>query len=108
MKQKNLEDAKAVENPPGVVRKTLAYNKETMLCHFTLKKGAKIPLHNHPPVQIGYILSGHARFLGDNEFEAKAGEAYCIESGVTHGTEALEDTVYVEVFSPSREEYEDF
>ena len=107
MKQKSIDDAVAVENPPGVVRKTLAYNKETMLCHFTLQKGARIPLHNHEAVQIGYVVSGHARFLGDNEFEATAGESYCIDSGVTHGTEALEDTVYVEVFSPSREEYED-
>ena len=108
MKQKSLEEAKAIENPPGVIRKTLAYNRETMLCHFTLKKGASIPLHNHVAVQIGYIVSGHCRFLGDNEFEVRTEEAYCIESGVTHGTEALEDTVYVEVFSPSREEYEDF
>ena len=35
---KNVNEAKAVENPPDVIRKTLAYNDEAMLCHFHLKK----------------------------------------------------------------------
>ena len=49
MKQKSLESAKAIENPPGIVRRTLAYNDQAMLCHFELKKGTSIPLHDHPP-----------------------------------------------------------
>ena len=111
MLQKNLERAKAIENPEGVVRRTLAYNKDTMLCHFKLKKGARIPLHSHAPSQIGYVVSGRVRFLGEKEsdaFEAGPGDAYVIDPDVTHGAEALQDTVYVEVFSPSRPEYEDF
>ena len=35
-----------------------------MLCHISLNKGAQIPLHNHPPVQIGMCVSGKIRFFG--------------------------------------------
>lgn len=111
MKQKSLREGQPKENPPGVTRKTLAYNDEAMLCHFELKKGAQIPLHNHRASQIGYVVSGHARFLAENpedEFEASAGDSYVLNPYVKHGTLALEDTVCVEVFTPSRDEYKDF
>ncbi len=111
MKQKSLESAKAIENPPGIVRRTLAYNDQAMLCHFELKKGTSIPLHDHPPTQIGYVVSGRVRFIGnrpEDAFEAAAGEAYVLNPNVTHGAEVLEDSVFVEVFTPSRPEYQDF
>ncbi|MFH1614344.1 MAG: cupin domain-containing protein [Planctomycetota bacterium] len=111
MKMKNVNDGKAVEAPDRVIRKTLAYNDEAMLCHFVLKKDAKIPLHCHRSTQIGYIIKGRAGFLAeqqDNEFEAGAGDSYVFSSFVKHGTIALEDTEYVEVFVPARDEYKDF
>ena len=107
----NVQKAKPVEKPEGVVRKTLAYNEEAMLCHFVLKKGATIPLHDHLATQIGYIVSGKARFLAEkaqDEFVGGPGDAYVFSGFVKHGTVALEDTVYVEVFVPVRDEYKDF
>ena len=111
MKAKNLSEAKPIENPPGVVRKTLSYNDEAMLCHFVLAKGAKIPLHNHRATQIGFIVSGRDRFLAENpqdEFEGGPGQSYVFSRFVKHGTVALEATEYVEVFVPVRDEYKDF
>ena len=111
MKMKKVSEAKAVENPVDVVRKTLAYNDEAMLCHFALKKGAKIPLHDHRATQIGFIVRGKARFLAENpedEFEGGPGQAYVLSKFVKHGTIALEETEYIEVFVPVREEYKDF
>jgi quercetin dioxygenase-like cupin family protein len=111
MKMKNVNEGKPVENPPGIIRKTLSYNDETMLCHFTLKQGSKIPLHNHRATQTGYIISGKVRFLAaepKDEFEACTGDSYVFGPFVQHGTVVLEDTQYVEVFSPARDEYKDF
>jgi quercetin dioxygenase-like cupin family protein len=111
MKQKNVETAKPIEKPENVVRKTLAYIDEAMICHFHLKKGASIPLHHHPAIQIGYLISGRMQFIGETEsdaFEVGPGDGYTIESNKPHGGVALEESVFVEVFSPSREEYEDF
>lgn len=109
--QKSIDNADAKEMFPGVVRKTLAYNQDVMLCHFKFAKGAKIPLHDHVPSQIGYVISGCVRFIGATDadaFEAKAGDSYVIDPSVQHGGEALEDSTLVEVFNPSREEYADF
>ena len=103
--------SKGVEMFPGVVRRTLAYNDDVMLCRFELDKGGTIPLHNHPPSQIGYLVSGRVRFLGATEadaFEAGPGDAYVIDPNVHHGAEALEPSVFVEVFNPARPEYRDF
>ena len=111
MKQKSTANAKAVEMFDGIVRKTLTYNKDAMLCHIELKKGAKIPLHHHVPAQIGMCLAGKIRFFGEkseDEFIATTGEGYVMESNQPHGAEALEDSTVVEVFTPSRPEYADF
>lgn len=111
MKQKSLLTGAAIEQLPGVTRRTLAYNQDVMLCHFSLKRDAKIPLHSHAPSQIGFVISGRARFIGPREseaFEVGPGDAYVLDPNVEHGAEALEDTVFIEVFNPSRPEYQDF
>ena len=110
-KMKNVDEGKPVETPPGVIRKTLSYNDEGMLCHFLLQKGSQIPLHSHRASQIGYVLSGKAIFLAadkKNEFEASQGDSYVFDPHFEHGTIALEETEYIEVFVPSRDEFKDF
>lgn len=105
---KNSNTIPGVEGPDGIFRRTLVHNDQVMLCHFELKQGAKIPLHNHPPAQIGYVVSGRVRFVSDRNpdgFEVKPGDAYVFGPHEKHGAEALEDSVFVEVFSPSRPEY---
>jgi len=112
MKQKSIATAHAisVDTMPGLVRRTLGYNKHAMLCHFEIKKGAAIPLHSHDPVQIGMCLVGKLRFFGVNpgdEFEASAGDGYVIAANKPHGLSAIEDSTYVEVFCPARDDYKD-
>ncbi|MDO8335603.1 MAG: cupin domain-containing protein [Candidatus Saccharibacteria bacterium] len=111
MKMKSVSNAKPVEKPQGIIRRTLAYNDEAMLCHFVLKKGAEIPLHDHRATQIGYIIKGKVKLLAENpanETEAGEGDAYVFSAFVKHGTQVLEDSEYVEVFVPVRDEYKDF
>lgn len=111
MKMKNIHEAQGIEKPLGIIRKTLAYNDEAMLCHFELKKGARIPLHDHRATQIGYVIKGRLRFIAqtpDKEFEAGPGESYVFSAHIQHGTAVLEDAEYVEVFVPVRDEYKDF
>jgi quercetin dioxygenase-like cupin family protein len=96
-----------VENPPGILRTTIAYNDALMLCHFSLKKGVKVPFHNHPAAQNGYLISGRLRMLWEDgrEFVAEPGSGWCFDSNVRHGAEALEDCEAVECFAPARTEY---
>lgn len=96
-----------VENPPGIFRTTLAYNEDLMVCHFVLKKGAVIPLHNHQAVQNGYVISGKLLFKKQDgsSFPAEAGTGYVFVSEEYHGVEVLEDSEVLECFAPARPEY---
>jgi len=101
-------ETKSVENPPGIVRTTIAYNDQMMLCHFTLAKDAKIPIHKHIAVQNGYLIKGKIRMVWESgkEFVAGPGDGWCFESNEVHRAEILEDSEAIECFSPMRPEYE--
>ncbi|CAB5141200.1 Cupin 2, conserved barrel domain protein [Olavius algarvensis associated proteobacterium Delta 3] len=90
----------------GVHLKTLVHGELTLMDQFKLQKGAVVPAHGHVHEQIGMLISGKLRFrVGDETFDAEAGDSWCIPGEVEHSAEALEDSVAVEVFSPVREEY---
>lgn len=103
------QDAPGVEAAEGIMRKTLAYSPSQMLCHFSMKAGARIPLHNHEAAQIGYLIAGKARFFKESgeEFIAETGSSWAFPEWEKHGAEFLEDSEVVEVFSPLRPEYLD-
>ena len=99
----NVQTIKVFE---GVYRKTLLYNKQLMLCYFTLEKNANIPLHTHKEHQIGYVIKGKLRFITEErEFIAKEGDSYIFDSNEKHGAVVLEDSEVIDVFNPSREDY---
>ncbi len=103
----NYKEVNPVEKPSGIYRRTLTWNNELMLCHFDMKKGSKIPLHDHRASQNGYVISGKVRFITENGgFIAGPGDAYIFAPNEKHGAEVLEDAIVVEAFSPSRPEYE--
>jgi quercetin dioxygenase-like cupin family protein len=90
----------------GVTYKTLTNGERTSLSEFILEKGSVIPKHSHPHEQTGYVISGRMLFtIGDERFEAEAGDSWNIPGNVEHGVEVLEDTVVLEVFSPPRKDY---
>lgn len=103
----NISDAKSVEALPGLIRTTLAYTQDQMICHFTVKAGVKMPMHTHEAAQIGYIVSGKMIFEreGDTSLPVSAGSGYCFYPNEPHRLVALEDTEFIEVFTPYREEY---
>jgi len=105
----NRNALEARENPPGIFRTTLSYHDASMLCHFHMKRGTRIPLHEHAPAQHGYVVSGRVRFLlGDGtSFEATPGTSYVFESHERHGAEVQEDSEVLEFFVPMRPEYAD-
>ena len=101
------QSTRAVENPPGIFRTALAWNAQTMLCHFRMTAGAKIPLHHHPAAQNGYVVSGRLRFQrGDGtSFEATSGVGYCFGPEEPHGADVIEESEVIECFAPMRPEY---
>ncbi len=90
----------------GIMMKPLVHGEKTLLCEFRIAKGASLPPHAHPHEQTGYLVSGKMRFvIEEQEFQAEAGDSWCVKGDVVHSAEVLEDAVVVEVFSPVRTEY---
>lgn len=95
-----------VEMLPGITRQMVAAGDAAMVVRITVDRDAVVPVHTHMHEQVGYLASGRARFqIGDEERELGAGDGYEIAGDVPHGVVALEDCVFVDVFSPPREEY---
>jgi quercetin dioxygenase-like cupin family protein len=90
----------------GIQQKTLAYGKNTLMTEFVLQANAQLPRHSHPHEQTGYLVSGRIRlFIGENGFDCRPGDSWCIPGGVEHSAEIIEDALAIEVFSPVREDY---
>ena len=102
-----LDVLKEVEVFPGIFRKTMSYAAEAMLCHFLMKKGAKVPPHSHVAAQVGYVVSGSVRFsFGDGRSAVmNPGSSYPFDSMETHSAEVLDEAEVIECFSPMRQEY---
>jgi quercetin dioxygenase-like cupin family protein len=108
----NLKRRKGVEIRPGLVKTNLSYNQDSMICHFVMKKGARIGLHNHKAVQNGYVVHGKLKYqVADSDYiilsegVVEDGAGYIWDSMEVHSFEALEDSEFIEHFSPMRPEY---
>ena len=90
----------------GVRQKTLVYGSKTLMVEFVLDKGSDLPLHSHTHEQTGYLVKGNVLLsIGEDKFEAKTGDSWCIPGGAEHCARALDDSIAIEVFSPVREDY---
>jgi quercetin dioxygenase-like cupin family protein len=100
------KDREPVEMLPGITRRMVSEGSAAMAVHITIEKGREVPLHTHPHEQIGYLQTGRARFtIGNDVRELEALDGYSIPGGTPHGVVALEDCVFVDVFTPPRDEY---
>lgn len=69
-----------------------------------MKKGLIVPEHHHFNEQISHVAQGSLRFrIGGREVTVGAGEMIHIPPDVPHWTEALEDAIVFEIFSPARD-----
>lgn len=107
-KFRKLEDVNRVSAFAGHFRRTLVGNADLMMCAFEMKKGTKVELHSHPAAQIGMVLEGRMEFFDKdgNKHTGGPGFSYVFDSEEIHGCLALEDSFFVECFSPSRAEYD--
>lgn len=80
----------------------------TMLARIVLKKGARVPLHQHFHEQISHVVGGALNFLVDGkEVAVRAGEILTIPPDVPHEVVALEDSVALDIFNPPRQDWID-
>jgi quercetin dioxygenase-like cupin family protein len=90
---------------PQITRKAIHSGSMT-IARLELQKDAVVPSHSHHHEQITMVERGALRFaIGGGEKVVRAGESLVIPPHMPHGVVALEDTVVVDIFSPSREDW---
>ena len=90
----------------GVQRQVLQCGDRLMLVRITIAAGSVVPAHAHPHEQMSYLVSGSAQFtLGDETSEVSDGSSVYVPSDVPHGVTALSDCLFLDTFSPPREDF---
>jgi quercetin dioxygenase-like cupin family protein len=91
---------------PGLLRRIMAHNPNLMLVEHEMQAGWAGARHSHPHDQLVYVLRGRIRVSSGSEvFEASAGDSFVVDGGVEHQAWALEPSVVLDVFTPTREDY---
>ncbi len=99
-------EAKVTEIVPGCTRRTLGISADQTLIVLEGKAGVTLPIHSHPHRQVGTVIRGAMEMTISGEvLRLEAGDGYGVEGDVPHGVRFIEDTLFVEVFTPRREAF---
>ncbi len=90
----------------GVSFEVLATGDKSMVTKMNYKNGEKVPAHNHPNEQSGYVISGeYLIHYGQITDRLKCGDSYCIPENVEHSWEVIIGGEVIDVFTPPRVDY---
>src|SRR6266850_7658898 len=93
------------ENVTPLFTRQAIHTSRMTLLKLRLKKGAVVPMHQHPHEQITMMASGLVRVeLDGKDVLLRPGDILLIPSNASHLFEALEDSVETDVFTPPRED----
>lgn len=100
-----IKDLKSKELIPGFTARMTTLDR-VLFSHWTIKKGAMLPEHQHEHEQISILIKGQFEFYLEGERHlVQPGMVVMIPSDAVHSGKALEDCVIMDVFSPTREDY---
>jgi len=84
----------------GVKIKVSRRDDNLILSEIQFQKGALFPEHIHTSDHSGYLLQGKIRIVKDGiSSEMVKGDSWCIGKNICHYTEALDDSVVIELFA---------
>jgi quercetin dioxygenase-like cupin family protein len=88
------------------IRRQMIVCQNIMVARFLIKKGCIVPLQRHHNEQVTYILECALEFWIDGkEIVVNAGEVLTIPPHMPHKTEALVETIDLDVFTPPRADW---
>jgi quercetin dioxygenase-like cupin family protein len=91
---------------PGLERQILVHTPAMMLVRHRMQKGWRGAAHSHPHEQMVYVLSGAIEInVAGQLHRAHAGDNFIVVSNAVHQATALEDSVVLDVFTPTRKDY---
>lgn len=87
-----------------VAAKKLLHGENALLVEIQISRGTVIPVHRHRHESYLYVVSGRVRAaVGDAIFVLEPMDAVLHPAGVDHSSEAIEDSVWIEVKTPAEE-----
>jgi quercetin dioxygenase-like cupin family protein len=103
-----MGDLEGRQTAGNVELKPMIVGREMLMVEIFEPAGVRIPPHAHDDHEsVVYLIRGRMRLeIGDETFEAQAGDAWIHPRGVIHASETLEDCLAVEIKSPPRRTWE--
>lgn len=100
-----LADATPHALAAGVTMRPL-FGDGAMLNLLEFEPDARVPPHDHPHEQLGYVIEGELLLTIDGvEHRLGPGAAYAIPGGVEHAAASPARCLVLDVFQPVREDY---
>jgi quercetin dioxygenase-like cupin family protein len=90
---------------PGLMRRYIS-SENSSLAIYDMRKGVKVPVHEHSSEQVSYVQAGRIRFVvGGQIHDLRRGQAIVIPQNAPHSIEALEDSIEIDFFVPQRRDW---
>lgn len=81
-------------------------DESVVMTEFELQKGTLLPEHIHTKDHSAYLLKGRICIVAYGlASEFVQGDSWCIKGNICHTTEALEDSLVLEVFELESEDF---
>ena len=102
---KNFKNSIPKEIIPGFTARFIHTDTQT-LSLVEIKKGAILPTHSHPHIQVSQILEGEFQLtISGTSMICKQGDVAIMESNEEHSGKAITNCKILDVFTPVREDY---
>ena len=99
-------DRMKTEEITDLYLRKVAIGESITVARVEVKQGAITNPHNHENEEMILVLQGSWRFhLPSGEVTLGANQMLCIPRGVEHSSEALEDTVALDICAPARADW---
>jgi quercetin dioxygenase-like cupin family protein len=84
----------------GIKIRILHHDDSLIMSELMIQKGAVLPDHVHQSDHSAYLLQGKIQVVADGiASEFIQGDSWCMKKNTCHCTEAIEDSIVLEVFS---------
>ena len=84
----------------GIEIRILHHDDSMVMSELVIQKGVILPEHVHQSDHSAYLLNGKIHLVSDGIVsEFIQGDSWCMKKNICHYTEAIEDSVVLEVFS---------
>ncbi len=88
----------------GIGMKIIHQEDNLVMTELYLRQGIRLPEHVHQSDHSAYLVKGKIQVVANGIVSVfTTGDSWCMKKEMVHTTEALDDSVVLEVFNPSGE-----